>query len=117
MSKMSLIKSTACYMFGLSDETLNKYIDEIKSFLVESGIPETYAVNVYKDRVTCCGNFLFGVAFEIKGPKMKRIKDLDKKIIDKIKEICKRESIECQECLHQGVLLDVQGSVFAQDEV
>lgn len=113
---MYLIKSTACYMFGLSDEKLKQYIDEVRSFLVGTGIPETYAVNVYKDRVTCCGNFLFGVAFEIKGPKMQQIKDLDKRIISKIKEICRRESIECEECLHQGVLLDVEGSVFAQGE-
>jgi hypothetical protein len=113
---MFLIKSTACYMFGLNDEMLKRYIDEIKSFLVETGVPETYAVNVYKDRVTCCGNFLFGVAFEIKGPKIQLIKDLDKRIIGKIKEICKRESIECEECLHEGVLLDVKGSIFAQGE-
>lgn len=114
---MFLIKGTACSAFGLSDETLDRFVDEVRSFLAETGIPETYAVNVYKDRVTCCGNFLFGVAFEVKGPKMQQLKDLDKRIVGKIKEICRRESVECDECVNEGLLLDVNGSVFAQDEI
>lgn len=113
---MSLIKGTVCYMLGVSDETLDRFVGEIKSFLAETGIPETYAVNVYKDRVTCCGYFRFGVAFEIIGPKMQLIGDLNKRVVSRIKEICKRESVECQECEHDGILLDVGGSVFAQDE-
>ena len=40
---MSLIKGTVCYMFGASDETLDRFVGEVKSFLAETSIPETYA--------------------------------------------------------------------------
>jgi hypothetical protein len=80
------------------------------------GLPENYTVNVRVDKVTCCGRFLFGVAFEVKGPKIKIIKDLEKKIIGEIKNICKKEKVKCQGCASDGILLDVKGSVFNQDE-
>jgi hypothetical protein len=64
--------------------------------LVRARLPEEYTVDVHKDKVTCCGKLLFGVAFEVKGPKMKMIKDLEMKIVQEIKDICKRESVECQ---------------------
>jgi len=47
---------------------------------------------------------------------MKIIKDLEKKIIVEIQHVCKEESVECQGCASDGVLLDVEGSVFDQDE-
>lgn len=112
---MSLITHRVCHI-GVDNEKLNRFVDEIKSFLVETGIPETYNINVYKDQVVCCGHFPIGVAFEIKGPKMQSIKDLDEKILGKIKEICEREHIEYYECLHADVLLEVDGKVFGQGE-
>jgi hypothetical protein len=52
----------------------------------------------------------------VKGPKMKIIKDLEKKIVEEIQNICRQESVECQGCASDGILLDVEGSVFTQDE-
>ena len=113
---MSLIKGTSCLIFGLNDETIDRIVDEIKLRISKIGFPKDYSVDIHRDKVTCCGRFVFGVAFEMKGPKMKVIKDLEKKIIEEIQRVCKKESVECQGCASDGVLLDVEGSVFDQDE-
>jgi hypothetical protein len=113
---MSLITRRSCHIIGVNDEKLNRFVDEIKRFLVETGIPDTYSINVYKDQVTCCGHFPIGVAFEIEGPKMQPIKDIDEKILRKIKEICEREHVEYHECSNADVLLDVDGKVFGQGQ-
>ena len=113
---MSLITRRVCHIIEASDEKLNQFVEEIKSFLLEIGIPETYSINVYKDQVTCCGYFPVGVAFEIEGPKMQLIKDLDKKILEKIKELCEREHTEYHECSSADVILEVKGTVFSQGE-
>jgi hypothetical protein len=98
----------------VTDEDLNRLIEEIKSFLVEEKIPETYTVNVYKDQVTCCGYMPIGVAVEIEGPKEQPIKNLDEKILGKIKEICGRERIEYHECSPVEILQRIKGEVFIQ---
>jgi hypothetical protein len=113
---LSLIKGTSCSIFGLKDKTIDRIVEETKSYISGMGLPENYTVDVRKDKVVCCGNFLFGVAFEVKGPKMKTIKDVEKKIVDEIQNICKKESVECQGCASDGILLDIKGSVFDQDE-
>lgn len=113
---MSLITRRSCHIIGLNDEKLNGLVDEIKAFLTETGIPETYSIDVYKDQVTCCGHFPIGVAFEIEGPKMQSIKGIDGKILGKIKEICEREHVEYHECSSADVLLEVDGKVFSQGE-
>ena len=115
-TKLSLIKGTSCSIFGLDDETIDRIVEKTESYISRIGLPENYTVNVRKDKVTCCGKFVFGVAFEVKGPKIKIIKDLEKKIIGEIQSICKKESVECQGCASDGILLDVKGSVFDQDE-
>jgi hypothetical protein len=101
-------------MIGVNDEELNRFVDEIKTFLTESQIPDTYSVNVYKDQITCCGHFPIGVAFEIEGPKMQPIEDMDERILGKIREICQREQVEYYECSNQDILLEVGGEVFGQ---
>jgi hypothetical protein len=113
---LSLIKGTSCLIFGLNDETIDRIVEKIKSQMSKIGLPKNYSVDIHRDKVTCCGRFVFGVAFEMKGPKMKIIKDLEKKIIAEIQHVCKEESVECQGCASDGVLLDVEGSVFDQDE-
>lgn len=87
---MSLTKGTSCSIFGLNDETIDRIVEKTKSYVSGIGWPENYTVNVHKDKVTCCGRFVFGVAFEVKGPKMKTIKDLEKKIVEEIQSICKK---------------------------
>ncbi len=114
---MSLITHRTCYMIGVDDEKLNHFVDEIKTFLTESQIPDSYSINVYKDQVTCCGQFPIGVAFEIEGPKMQPIKDTDERILEKIKEICERERVVFSECSSADVLLDVNGAVFGQGKL
>jgi len=113
---MSLTTHRTCCIIGVDDEKLNRFVDEIKAFLAKTGIPETYSINVYKDQVTCCGHFPIGVAFEIEGPRMQAIKDMDKKILGKIREICQREYVEYHECSDLDVLLEVDGAVFSQGE-
>ncbi len=110
--KMSLISHRACHLIEVNDESLERMIEEIKAFLVETKIPETYKVNVYKDQVTCCGHMPIGVAIEIEGPKQQPIKDLDEKILGKIKEICGREHIKYHECSPMEILQDIDGKVF-----
>ena len=99
-----MISHRACHLVGVNDEDLNRFVEEIKSFLAEEKIPETYTVNVYKDQVTCCGYLPIGVAVEIQGPKNQIIKNFDKKIYAKIIEICEREGIESHECNPLDVL-------------
>ncbi len=110
---MSLISHRACYI-GARNEDLDKIVQELKTFLAEAGIPETYSVNVYKDQVTCCGHFPFGIAIEIQGPKEQPIKSLDEKIVGKIKEICGREHVKDHECTPIEILQNIKGSVFIQ---
>lgn len=114
--ELSLIKGTSCSIFGLNDETIDRIVEKIKSYISRIGLPENYTVNVHKDKVTSCGSFLFGVAFEVKGPKVKVIKELEKRIVEEIQNICRSESVECQGCASDGILLDVKGSIFDQDE-
>ncbi len=104
----------SCHLAGVNNDDLNRFVNEIKSFLVEAGIPENYTVNVYKDQVTCCGYFPIGVAVEIEGPKQQSIKRLDEKILGKIKEICGRERIEYHECSPMELLQNIKGNVFIQ---
>ncbi len=111
---MSVISHRVCHIAGVKDEDLNRIVEEIKSFLAETGIPETCKVNVYKDQVTCCGHFPIGVAVEIEGPKEQPIKNLDEKILGKIKEICGREHIKHHECLPIEILQNINGQVFIQ---
>jgi hypothetical protein len=47
---------------------------------------------------------------------MQPIKDIDEKILRKIKEICEREHVEYHECSNADVLLDVDGKVFGQGQ-
>lgn len=79
-------------------EDLDRFIEEIKSFLREAKIPESYTANVYKDQVTCCGHLPIGVSVEIEGPEEQPIKNLDEKIYGKIKEICGRKRVLYPEC-------------------
>jgi len=101
-------------MLGVKDEDLNQIIEEIKTFLVEAEIPETYTVNVYKDQVTCCGHIPIGVAVEIEGPKEQPIKNLHEKIYGKIKEICGRERFQYHECSPVETLQRIKGVTFIQ---
>jgi len=86
------------------DEDLNKFVEEMKTFLEEEKVPEDYVINVYKDWVACCGYFPIGVVVEIQGPKKQPIEDLDLMIYAKIIEICERKSIEYHECRPLEVL-------------
>lgn len=110
----SFITQRVCHMFGVKDEDLNRIVSEIKSFLVDTRIPETYTVNVYKDQVTCCGHIPIGVSVEIEGPKEQPIKNLHEKIYGKIKEICGRERIEYTECSPVETLQNIKGVTFIQ---
>ncbi len=111
--KTSVISHRACYI-GVKNEDLDKIVEEIKSFVREAEVPETYKVNVYKDQVTCCGHFPIGVAVEIEGPREQPIKDLDEKILGKIKEICGREQVKYHDCTPVEILQNIKGSVFIQ---
>ena len=97
---MDLISRRECHLIESKDEDLNRFVEEIKSFLVEQAkrIPDDYAVNVYKNAVACCGYFPIGITVEIKGPKNEPIKELDLMIYSKIIEICEREGVEHHEC-------------------
>jgi len=72
-----------------SEETplLNRFVEEIKTYLEEGKIPEGYVIKVYKDAVACCGYFPIGMFVEIEGPKKQPIEDLDLKMYAKIIEI------------------------------
>jgi hypothetical protein len=94
---MTLISHRECHLVGVKNEDLNRYVEEIKTYLEKGKIPEDYVINVYKDAVACCGYFPIGVFVEIQGPKKQPIKDLDLKIYAKIIEICEREGIEHHE--------------------
>lgn len=111
---MFMISHRACHMVGVKDEDLDRFVNEIRSFLVEAKIPETYTVNVYKDQVTCCGHMPIGVAVEIEGPKEQPIKNLDEKILGKINKICGREHIKYHECSPIEILQNINGTVFIQ---
>jgi hypothetical protein len=95
---MAIISQRECHLINVKNEDLNRFVEEIKTFLESGKIPENYAINVYKDAVACCGYFPLGVAVEIQGPKKQPIADLDMKIYSKIIEICEREGIEYHEC-------------------
>jgi len=95
---MTQISHRGCHLVGVKNEDLNRFVEEIKTFLEKERIPEDYVVNVYKDAVVCCGYFPIGVAIEIEGPKKQPIEDLDLMIYSKIIEICEREGIEYHEC-------------------
>ncbi len=114
MHRTSIISHRACHIIGVRDEDIDRFVKEIKSYLIETKIPETYAVNVYKDQVTCCGHMPIGVAVEIEGPKEQPIKNLDEKILGKIKEICGRERIQYHECSPLEILQNIEGTVFLQ---
>lgn len=101
---MALISHRECHLLGVKNEDLNRFVEEIKTFLEEEQIPGGYIINVYKDAVVCCGFFPIGVAVEIQGPKKQPIEDLDLKIYAKIIEICEREDIEYHECKPLEVL-------------
>lgn len=111
---MSMISHRACHIVGGNDEVIDRFVAEIKTYLEEAGIPETYKVNVYKDQVTCCGHFPIGVAVEIEGPKEQPIKNLDEKILSKIMEICGREGIKYHECSPIEILQNIKGQIFKQ---
>lgn len=110
---MSAISHRAC-MIGVNDGDLDRIVEELRSYLIEADVPETYTVNVYKDQVTCCGHMPIGVGVEIEGPKVQPIKALDEKILGKIKEICGREHIPYHECSPMELLQSYKGEVFAQ---
>ncbi len=95
---MALISQRECHLIGVKNEDLNRFVEEIKTFLEKEKIPEDYAINVYKDSVACCGYFPIGVSVEIEGPQEQPIEDLDFMIYSKIIEICEREDIEYHEC-------------------
>jgi len=95
---MTLISHRECHLIGVKNEDLNRFVEEIKTFLEEGKIPEGYVINVYKDAVACCGYLPIGVTVETEGPKKQPIEDLDLKIYSKIIEICEREDIEYHEC-------------------
>lgn len=97
---MDLISRRECHLIEAKNEDLNRFVEEIKSFLVEQvgKIPKEYVVDVYKNAVACCGYFPIGVTVEIKAPKSEPIKELDLMIYSKIIDICEREGIEHHEC-------------------
>ncbi len=95
---MALISHRECHLIGVKNEDLNRFVEEIKTFLEEEKMPEDYVINVYKDAVACCGYYPIGVAVEIQGPKKQLIEDMDLKMYSKIIEICEREGIEYHEC-------------------
>lgn len=101
-------------MLGVKDEALNRIVGEIRSFVAETEIPESYTVNVYKDQVTCCGHIPIGVAIEIEGPKEQPIKNLHEKIYGKLKEICGREHVGHHECSPVETLQNIEGVTFIQ---
>jgi hypothetical protein len=111
---LSIISHRACHLVEVDDVILNRMIKELKSYLEEMKVPNSYKVNVYKDHITCCGHMPLGVAVEIEGPKQQPIKDLDEKILGKIKEICGREHVEYHECSPMEILQDIKGVVFDQ---
>ena len=98
---MSIISHREYNLFGVKNEDLNRFVEEIKTFL-ESGCGHCmhmhgYVINVYKDNIVCCGSFPIGVTVEIEGPEKQPIYDWDSKIYSKVIEICKRERIEHDE--------------------
>ncbi len=95
---MPLTSHRECHLIGVKNEDLNRFVEEVKTYLEEGKIPEDYVINVYKDAVACCGYFPIGVTVEIQGPEKQSIEDLDLKMYSKIIEICEREGIEHHEC-------------------
>ncbi len=98
----------------VTDEQLDRIVEELKAFLTEAKIPETYKVNVYKDQVTCCGHLPIGVSVEIQAPRLQSIKDVDETILCKIMEICGREDIRYHECSPMEIVESLGGSNFIQ---
>jgi hypothetical protein len=84
-------------LLNSNPDEIDGFVDEVKTFVVGKDIPQDYNVDVYKDQVTCCGIFTFGVAFEYEGPKAGVIKDLDTMLYSKVIEICERQAIEFHE--------------------
>jgi len=113
---MSIISHRACDIIGVNDDKIERFVMEVKDYLVEAGIPDTYSVNIYKDEITCCGHIPIGIAVEIEGPKIQPIKNLDEKILGKIKEICGREHVDYYECSPVEILQNIKGEVFKQGE-
>ncbi len=101
---MSLISHRECHLVDVKNEELNRFVDELKTFLQKKELPEDYVIEVYKDAVACCGYFPTGVSVEIKGPRKQSIEGLDIMIYSKILEICEREGIEYHECKPLEVL-------------
>ncbi len=89
---MAVISRREIQLMGSRNEDINRFVDEIKTFLEEKKIPNGYTINVYKVRVPS------GAAVEIEGPEDQSIEDLDLMIYSKIIEICERRNIEYHKC-------------------
>ena len=107
---MLQISRRECYMLELKSEELDKIVSKIKASLENWEIPEGYAVNVYKDRVACCGFITLGIAVEIEGPSRRTIEDLDVKLSAKIIEICEQEGIHEHEFTSLRIIKPEKGS-------
>lgn len=98
---MSIISRREFHFYGVKNEDLNMFVEEIKTFLRERCGHylhiQGYVITVYKDNVVCCGSFPLGISVEIEGPKKQPICDWDSRISSKVVEICKREGIEHEE--------------------
>ncbi len=101
---MTLISHRECHIVGIRNDDLNRFVEEVKTFLKKERIPEDYAINVYKDAVACCGYFPIGVSVEVEGPEKQPIEGLDLMIYAKIIEVCEREGFEHHECKPLEVL-------------
>jgi hypothetical protein len=78
----------------LKSEEIDLVVNDLKAFLKEEGLPEGYAINVYKDSVACCGIFPLGIVVEIEGLEEQVIEYLDRRLYAKIIEICEQRGIE-----------------------
>jgi len=91
---MALISRKICHLSGVSNESLDGIVRELKEFLEEQQLPGDCFVDVYKDVTACCGYFALGVAVEIQAPGKLSLDELNQKLTTKFREIIGRNNID-----------------------
>ncbi len=91
---MALLSRRICHVSGVNEEDLNKIVNQLNDFLETQGVPENCSVDVYKDKTVCCGYFTTGVAVKIQAPEKPSLDELNRKLADKLLEICSKQNVE-----------------------
>ena len=88
---MGLISRREYHIIGVTNNDLNRYVTEIKTYFKERKNPEDYIIKVYKDAVACGGYYPLGFFVEIEGPEKQPIEDIDLRAFAKMMDIFQRD--------------------------